>query len=76
MPNSPKSIKHTAFVDISVGGFGWIAFFTLGGDNTNKKYNQLMAGVLGLNSVKGFEVGNGLCMSIVISKTSLVLKNS
>lgn len=54
-------MKFTAFLDVSVGGFGWIAFFTLGGDNTYKKYNQLLAGTLGLNSVKGFEVGKG-CM--------------
>ena len=55
-PNKNPPIKHTAFVDISVGGFGWISFFTLGGDNTNKKYNQLMAGSFVLNAVKGFEV--------------------
>ena len=55
-PNSPSSLKYTAFVDISVGGFGWIAMFTQGGDNTNKKYKQLQAGTLCFNAVKGFNV--------------------
>ena len=41
---------------MSVGGFGWICFFTLGGDNTYGKFNQLNAGILGLNAVKGFDV--------------------
>ena len=55
-PNSPSSLKYTAFVDISVGGFGWIAVFAQGGDNTNKKYKQLQAGTLCFNAVKGFAV--------------------
>ena len=56
-PNSPSCLKYTAFADISVGGFGWIALFSQGGDNTNKKYKQLQDGVLRFNAVKGFEVG-------------------
>lgn len=31
----------------------------IGGDNTRKKYAQIMAGTLRLNAVKGFEVGLG-----------------
>ena len=30
MPSSPSSLKYTAFLDVSVGGFGWIAFFAQG----------------------------------------------
>ena len=56
-PNSPSSLKYTAFVDVSVGGFGWISLFSQGGDNTNKKYKQLLDGVLSFHAVKGFEVG-------------------
>ena len=55
-PNSPPSLKYTAFLDVSVGGFGWISLFSQGGDNTNKKYKQLLDGVLSFNAVKGFEV--------------------
>lgn len=68
LPASPSSLKYTAFLDVSIGGFGWIAFFAqgekrwkgaerIGGDNTRKKYAQIMAGTLRLNAVKGFEVG-------------------
>jgi hypothetical protein len=66
MPSSPSSLKYTAFLDVSVGGFGWISFFSqgmclfyssyVGGDNTNKKYNQLMDGMLIFNNVMGFDV--------------------
>ena len=55
-PNSPPSLKYTAFVDVSVGGFGWISLFSQGGDNTNKKYKQLLDGTLSFHAVKGFEV--------------------
>ncbi|OAO14290.1 peptidyl-prolyl cis-trans isomerase pin1-like protein [Blastocystis sp. ATCC 50177/Nand II] len=55
-PASPSALKYTAFLDVSLGGFGWISFFTQGGDNTNKKYNQLLAGKLTLNAIKGFEL--------------------
>ena len=45
-PSSPSSLKYTAFLDVSVGGFGWICLFSQGGDNTNKKVKQLESGTL------------------------------
>lgn len=30
LPASPSSLKYTAFLDVSIGGFGWIAFFAQG----------------------------------------------
>ena len=29
-PASPSALKYTAFLDVSLGGFGWISFFTQG----------------------------------------------
>lgn len=55
-PSSPSSLKYTAFLDVSVGGFGWICLFSQGGDNTNKKVKQLESGTLQMFAVKGFHV--------------------
>ena len=55
-PSSPSSLKYTAFLDVSVGGFGWIGLFSQGGDNTNKKVKQLESGTLQFFAVKGFHV--------------------